>query len=122
MDGMTHEIRLAKWKDIITECQSRPEGQTVKQWTETNGIPEKQYYYWQRRVRTEIYGLIQKKLPCTKPADELSFAEFPMQESNVSASFRADAVVRTGNMTVELSNTVSEELLHRILAEVPHAV
>ena len=75
----------------------------MKQWTETNGIPEKQYYYWQRRVRTEIYGLIQKKLPCTKPADELSFAEFPMQESNVSASFRADAVVRTGNMLTEPS-------------------
>jgi len=32
MDNTTHEMRLAGWKEIIDNCQARPDGQTVKQW------------------------------------------------------------------------------------------
>ena len=29
MDKSTHEIRLAHWKQIIEQCQSRPKSQTA---------------------------------------------------------------------------------------------
>lgn len=45
MDKITHEVRLANWKQIILQCSSRPEGQTVKQWLAENGLKEKSYYY-----------------------------------------------------------------------------
>ena len=51
MDKITHEIRLSNWKAVIEQCSLRPEGQTVKQWLADNGINEKTYYYWQRRIR-----------------------------------------------------------------------
>ena len=41
MDNTTHEMRLAGWKEIIDNCQARPEGQTVKQWLAEQGIQEK---------------------------------------------------------------------------------
>ena len=50
MDTITHEIRLANWKSLIEQCNSRPEGQTAKQWLADHGISEKQYYYWLRMV------------------------------------------------------------------------
>lgn len=55
MDKITHEVRLANWADIIKRCQERPEGQSAKQWIADNGINEKTYYYWQRRVRMELF-------------------------------------------------------------------
>ena len=53
MDKTTHEIRIANWRPIIEQCQARPEGQSAKQWLADNGISEKTYYYWQRKVRQE---------------------------------------------------------------------
>ena len=32
MDQCTHEVRLQYWKNIISQCQARPEGQSAKQW------------------------------------------------------------------------------------------
>ena len=56
MDTCTHEARLNQWKLIIEQCQSRPDGQTARQWLAENGIQEKTYYYWLRRVRKEVYS------------------------------------------------------------------
>ena len=53
MDAFTHEVRLNQWKLIIEQCQSRPDGQTARQWMAENGVQEKTYYYWLRRVRKE---------------------------------------------------------------------
>lgn len=55
MDQITHEVRLANWKSIVEQCQTRPEGQTAKQWLREHGISEKNYYYWQRKVRQDDY-------------------------------------------------------------------
>ena len=43
MDQITHEMRMEHWKQIITQCQSRPEGQSAKQWMCGNGISDKSY-------------------------------------------------------------------------------
>ena len=51
MDQTTHEMRLVNWKSIIEQCQSRPEGMSAKQCLRDNEIPEKQYYYWLRKLR-----------------------------------------------------------------------
>lgn len=32
MDQITHELRLANWQTIVTNCLARPEGQSKKQW------------------------------------------------------------------------------------------
>ena len=29
MDQITHEVRLVRWKEVIKQCQSRPEGQSI---------------------------------------------------------------------------------------------
>ena len=59
MDQTTHEVRRKQWLSIITECQARPEGTTVREWLSENNIKEKAYYYWLRKFRKEAY----EKLP-----------------------------------------------------------
>lgn len=31
MDRSTHQIRLASWKTVVEQCNSRPQGASVKQ-------------------------------------------------------------------------------------------
>ena len=40
MDQSTHEVRRKQWLSIITECQARPEGTTVREWLSENNIKE----------------------------------------------------------------------------------
>ena len=48
MDQCTYEVRLQHWKNIISQYQLHPQGQTAKQWMDENGICEQTYYRWQR--------------------------------------------------------------------------
>ena len=54
MDKSTHEIRIEHWKEVVRLCQSRPDGQTAKDWLASNGISLKKYYYWLRQIRLEV--------------------------------------------------------------------
>lgn len=123
MDKITHEMRLANWRPIVEECHARPEGQSAKEWLAANGINEKQYYYWQRRLREDAYKLI-KKLPAAGNNDAtLTFAEIPIRActDRDSSGFIPDAIIRTPTMTIELRNTVSDQLLTRIIGGAAYA-
>ena len=60
MDQCTHEVRAEYWKGIIKACGQRPAGQSAKCWMDENGICEQSYYYWQRKLREQAYGLIKE--------------------------------------------------------------
>ena len=122
MDQLTHNVRRNSWLNIITECQQRPTGVTTKQWLAENGIKEKAYYYWLRKFRREAGE--QTNLPAVTAPAELAFAEIsipvPAPEKPVESS-NAVAVIRTGSITLEVSNDISESLLRVLLQEVTHA-
>ena len=123
MDHITHEMRLANWKSIIEQCHIRPEGKTIKQWLSEQGIPEKQYYYWQRRVRKEAYDQMKNNLPVMGSNSSLTFAELPYRTAALGSitQFKPDAVIRSSKVTIELSNSISDHLLSRILGGLGHA-
>ena len=37
--------------NIINQCKNRPADITAKQWLADNGISDKSYYYWLRKIR-----------------------------------------------------------------------
>lgn len=126
MDKITHEVRLANWKNTIEQCNDRPQGMTVKQWLEENSINEKTYYYWLRRVRREIYARMNTELAAAKVQPENSavvFAEIPIieQSDQTIGTFKADAMIRSGSMVIGISNSISDSLLSRILEVASHA-
>lgn len=117
MDQLTYTVRRSNWINIIRQCQDRPAGTTAKQWLAENDISEKSYYYWLRKIRREV----------TNPSD-LSFVEIPVKTAldiapvpTVPATMSPVAVIRSGRLTLELSNDISESLLCRLLQEVLHA-
>ncbi len=128
MDKTTHEVRLTQWKKIIEECHARPERQTAKSWLSERGISEKSFYYWQRKLRLRAYEEMQPpaSLPTEQGSESVTFAEIPFAaqtqaDQAASEQFRPTAVIRSDNIAIALSNSVSDVLLTRILQEVRRA-
>lgn len=127
MDRITHQVRLANWTKIIEQCNNRPTGTTAKQWLSDNGISDKSYYYWLRKIRQEAYASKEMELPAINSVQEkqpsVTFAEIPMPEkqTSVTDTFKADAVIHTGTMVIGISNSISDTLLSRLLEVVHHA-
>ena len=125
MDQSTHEIRRSNWMNIINQCQNRPADMTAKQWLADNGISDKSYYYWLRKIRLEAYE--QLNVPSVTQSTEVSFAEIPLPTNEDRSSawnesiFKPVAVIKCGNLSIGLSNDISEELLQRLLKEASHA-
>lgn len=112
MDKTTHEIRIANWRSIIEQCHARPQGQSAKHWLAENGISEKNYYYWQRKIRQETYALISSKVTPVAETEPVAFAELPfIRPKEDGQSFSPDAVMRRGQTVLELSNTISDRLM-----------
>lgn len=141
MDQSTHEVRLSHWRTIIEQCQQRPKGQTINAWLRERDISDKQYYYWQRLLRREAYNQMKAAAAIQPPAiqktdfseekparlpmknEGVTFLELPVQPSGSSneAEDHPDVVIRTGNASVSLYNSVSDRLLSRVLEVIGHA-
>lgn len=128
MDKITHEVRLANWKTIVEQCNNRPQGVTVKQWLADSDINEKTYYYWLRRVRHEVYSQLNNKLPDMIRQEQkpiVTFAEIPVTDAGTeersAIPFKADAVIRCGSLAVEISSSISDSLLTKLLEVAGHA-
>ena len=129
MDKTTHEVRLAHWKQIVEQCQARPKGQTAKQWLAENGISDKSYYYWLRKIRKQAYGQsagntlpsAQAKFSAVQAQPPVSFVKIPFQPSGGSeaeCAFHPAAVIKVGNASVAFSNDISAKLMSGIIREV----
>lgn len=131
MDQCTHEVRMQYWKNIISQCQARPAGQTAKQWMTENGICEQTYYLWQRRIRKEAYEQMssQEFLPGVSEKEEITFAEIPVTEDKQRDSYSDTqkpvihpvAVIKANCCSIALFADIPEVLLSWILKEVSHA-
>lgn len=49
MDKTENEKSLIKWMPIIQKC--RISGIGVRPWCRENNVSEKQFYYWERRIK-----------------------------------------------------------------------
>ena len=125
MDQSTHEVRIANWKSVIEQCQSRPQGQTTRQWLAENGIPEKSYYYWLRKIRKMTYCELQSQetLPAI-PAQQVpavAFAEIQAQGILQPESEPA-ITIKTKKSTIQISTVVPEDIMVKLVKAVSHAL
>lgn len=49
---LTHEVRLKHWAEVLR--RRRESGQTIRSFCRSEGICEKTYYYWQKRIRQAV--------------------------------------------------------------------
>lgn len=91
-------------------------------------ISEKSYYYWQRKFRQEAAG--QVSVPSATDSVPVTFAEIPFAyrdkpsgsaPTDTVAAVQPTAVFKYKDLTVAVTNEISDTLLSRIIREVTHA-
>ena len=119
MDKITHKARCEHWTNIIKECLAS--GMPKTTWCREHGISDKSFFYWQRILREEAYLTTLEK-PLAPAVKEISvpattdFVEIKVndQTNDPEVLFQPDVVIRKGSVSIEISNTASEELLNKI--------
>ena len=129
MDKIAHEVRTQEWFSIIQAWSAS--GQSKRQWCAENGISIRKFFYWQKRIREQLYNEVKKKetamvpAPCAE-ASQLApaFAEIPTTKVPVgmTGGFQPDAIIMLGGVSIQLSNAATRELLDRISGAMGHAV
>ena len=104
---------------LIKECLAS--GMPKTTWCREHGISDKSFFYWQRILREEAYltTLESTLAPAVKenPAPTTTdFIEIKMtdQASSATSPFKPDVVIRRGAVSIEISNTATEELLNKV--------
>ena len=132
MDNGTNVIRRQLWQKIINDCHNRPEGQSAAQWMKDNGISNKSYYYWQKKLRTEAYEQIQTQtanMPVVQDNNGIAFVEIKRQEPAINSCRTADvvrgdspvAIIRKEDVSIAISEEIPKDLLSVLIQEVCHA-
>ena len=132
MDKITHDVRTARWLDIIHQCQTRTDGTTAHQWLANHGVKEKAYYYWLRKFRKEAYAeLTNTKNELTvQPTTEVAFAEIPVPEPGQIMSASSDicnrinpvAVIRGNRLTIAITDSIPADILSVLIKEAADAL
>lgn len=120
MDKLTvasHEARLSLWLERIRACKSS--GLSVKEWCKQNGLTDKNYYYWMRKIKREAFETLQ---------EQTSIREVPFQEKTVfskvslpvsyTESTGTAAVLHINGMRIEIQNGASANTIQVLLSTV----
>ena len=94
-----HEL----WSQRVAACRSS--GVPVRQWCQENGVAEKTYYYWQRRL-----------FEAAKAAAEPDFVQLVVPEEHRTG---AAAVVSAGSLRIEILNGAEPSTLQAIFNSLP---
>ena len=94
--------RVQLWAERIAEC--RGSGMSVRAWCRGNGISEKTYYYWQRRLYQQM----------AFTTEAVSFAEIPhgIQTGQCSG---AAAKISLSGATIEVYPGADAQMIQAIL-------
>lgn len=121
MDKIAHEVRTQEWICIVQAWNSS--GLTKKQWCEENGVSLRQFFYWQKKIREELYMGMKKNEKGLIPAGSEERAAVAPAFAEIKATtiaerqdrqFQADAIIKVGDISIQLANSASKELVERI--------
>ena len=107
---VARQCRLMKWAEQIRDCQSRPNGMSVAEWCSMHDITTANYYYRFTQVRKACLEQVEKELPrqhvVPVQIDQLK-NETPSKASSLELSING--------ITIQVTETTSDELLTKVL-------
>lgn len=118
------QVKYQYWLNVIHEC--RASGLTNQKWCEQNGISLKSYYYWISKFRKLAVEDLPRKeyvssgsaVSSQKQSDltQDRFVKFPIPvKMEHIGSHKPVAVLKNGNISVELYETATESFLQMLI-------
>lgn len=128
MDQSAYNISLQRWEALIYEANAS--GMRKREWCRLHGIGERQFYYWQRKIRKKAISQFQQgsdgtTLSVKEPAFiELQppVADEPAQVDGKTAidgrwanERQEDLVLRFGAYEIQVAGPETEDTLRMVL-------
>ena len=121
---LTTQVRYQQWLQDIQECNARPAGVTVNDWCAEHHINKNSYYYRMKVLRKICLDDLCTKDSAATDCQELTgtrFVELPPVNLKPSEPATSSVTIRIGNASIELSDTITEDFLQRIVGVVSRA-
>ena len=125
MDQKTTDIRMAQWEQIILEGNRA--SITKREWCRQNGISEKTFFYWQRKIRRKAAAAMdeasaQLSLPPAQ-SNQQSFVEIsvpatssdPVNRETASLNVSPELMVQVNDCRVFITGTIQETTLRTVM-------
>ena len=131
MDQQDTDIRLSQWEQIVIECSRA--SVTKREWCRQNGISERAFFYWQRKIRrkaAEGSDQPDPEIPARPPERkrtgfvELQSAGTEATEGTAPAHAMDAApglVIRMNHCSIHVSAPVQESTLRTVIKAVMDA-
>ena len=113
MSDLKHDVVAERWSMLIKERLES--GMTVREWCHDRNIKESRYYYWLRILR-------RKAVENTEQTPQISlFVELPAGICQEQFPASAAAVIRKGNITVEVTESASAGFIAKVMEALANA-
>lgn len=113
MSDLKHDVVAERWAMLIKERIKS--GMTVREWCHDRDIKESRYYYWLRILRrdaVENKGHKQQVSP---------FVELPADTCREQVFDPAVAVIRKGNIAIEVTESASAGFIAKVMEALANA-
>ena len=115
------QVRMQEWTELIRERNDS--GMTIKEWCESKGLSENQYYYWLRKIRWTACAALQTRqniLP-EEHADPPVFAEINVVADGPSAGTTSGILIRLDGADIHIGNDIGTDQLTAVMKVIAHA-
>ena len=106
-----HQSQLQNWAIVIKECKES--GLKVSDFCNQHGISRHAYYYWFKKVRTELFASQNGFVEISGNAD-------PESSDRSSALFNEKIEVHVNGISISVPMSVTKEQLEMILGAASH--
>lgn len=113
MSDLKHDGTAERWAMLIKERMES--GMTVREWCHDRDIKESRYYYWLRILRRKAVENTEQK-PQVPP-----FVELPPDICQDQVFAQAAAVIRKGNIAIEVTESASAGFIARVMEVLTNA-
>ena len=128
MDQRASEIRLAQWEQIVLEGNQA--SVSKREWCRQNGINEKSFFYWQRKIRLkalDVKSTSSAIIPVpaadnSKPAFvELPFLGEQPDDKNPETNVLPELMIQVNGCKVFVTASIQESTLQTVMKVIRNA-
>ncbi len=113
MSDLKHDVTAERWAMLIKERMES--GMTVREWCHDRDIKESRYYYWLRRLRQDAVKEKERRQQVSP------FVELPTDICREQVFEPAAAVIRKGNVTIEVTESASAGFIAKVMEALANA-
>ncbi len=107
---LTHEVRMRHWAEVLR--RRRESGQTIRGFCRTEGVCEKTFYYWQKRIRQAAGESLLERTGSQAPG---SLAPAPVFAALPAPKSGGVVRVEIGGAVVEIEPGADMGVVHSVL-------